>query len=344
MRESATIACNLVDSYWHPVCLKNEIPNNNDFIRFDVLDFELIVYNDNGHIVIFDNVCPHRGARFFLDDSGTEAIRCKYHGWGYANGKLNVANTKSFTQCDIGAADLNKFKVGFCGEFVFFAINPARSLEEQLGNRIYGSLMKISSQLGSRGDLNRYVFQSDWAVALENALEPYHIPLVHVDTLSTLRLTQGENVFLGENSIWSSHIGNEKMDKRLKSMKKYFSVDGAFEGYSSIFIFPFAMLSSTYGFSYSLQNFFPSLKNDQTFFTSRLYPALATESGYQEIVDTFTQSTARINRQIFDEDHQVCKRVSGRSWSSKPPKYFSDLEQKVLHFRKSCSKWASLLT
>jgi len=340
--ETISIANKLVSKYWHPICLKSEIFNNNDFMRFEILGFELIVYNDNGHIIVFDNLCPHRGARFFMDDAGKEPIRCKYHGWGYSNGRLNIANKKSFTRCDVTAADLNKFHVDFCGDFIFFAVDPIQSLKKQLGGRIYDSLAEISSQLSGCSDVNRYFFESAWAIALENALEPYHVPLIHVDTLAILQLTEGENFFLGNNSIWHSRIGNERLDKRLRSMKKYFSTGNALEGYSSIFIFPFSMLSSTYGFSYSLQNFFPSLQDNQTYFTSRLYSALAADSRYQEVVDAFIQSTAKMNRKIFEEDHQVCKRIPARTWTSKPPKYFSDLEEKVLHFRKSCSVWADI--
>lgn len=62
--DSVKIADDLVRSYWHPVAHISELANNRDFVLFEIQDFEVVVINDKGNFVAFDNLCPHRGARF----------------------------------------------------------------------------------------------------------------------------------------------------------------------------------------------------------------------------------------------------------------------------------------
>jgi phenylpropionate dioxygenase-like ring-hydroxylating dioxygenase large terminal subunit len=338
--KSRHIAPQLVKAYWHPLCLKSQVADDKDFVRFNVLDFEVVVFNDAGNLIAFDNRCPHRGTRFFTEDSGRQRILCPYHGWNYSAGQLRIPDAKSFVGCDIGKANLSFFKLAFCGDLVFFGIEPRATLIDQLGKDIYALIEQTTTHLQRAVDFNRYAFESDWPISLENALEPYHIPLVHRDTLATLKLGKGENVFFGENSIWYSPVENEKVARRLESLSKFFVPREAFSGYMSIFLYPFSMLSSTYGYSWSMQNFFPSTHADRTWFTSQLYPLSAASERYQEIVSTFMASTAQNNRAVFDEDHSICKRIPGDTWSWDAPRFHSSLEAKLLHFRASCAEWA----
>lgn len=339
--KSKQIAPALVNAYWHPLCLKSQVAGDKDFVRFNVLDFEIVVFNDAGNLIAFDNRCPHRGTRFFIEDVGNQRILCPYHGWSYSSGQLRIPDAKSFTGCDVGKAGLNFFKLAYCGELVFFAIEPRASLVDQLGKDIYALIEHMTPGLSGVSDFNRYEFESDWSISLENALEPYHIPLVHRDTLATLKLGRGENVFHGENSIWYAPVENEKVARRLESLSRFFAPRDAFLGYMSIFLYPFSMLSSTYGYSWSMQNFFPSSRDDRTWFTSQLFPLSAASARYEEIVSTFMTSTAENNRAVFDEDHSICKRIPGDTWTWDAPRYFSSTEAKLLHFRASCAEWAN---
>lgn len=337
--DSIKISDDLIRSYWHPVAHKSELANDRDFVRFDLKGFEVVIINDKGSFVAFDNLCPHRGARFFCEDFGNKFVKCLYHGWSYSHGKVNVAGKNTFQNCDIESATLNEFKLDACGDFLFFSVEPRMALREQLGSEVFDLLERVSGDIEFRSDFNRYPFQCDWTIALENALEPYHIPLIHTATLATLQLGVGVNEFYGENSIWYSPIENEKVEKRLNSLNRFYAATDAYPGYMSIFIFPFSMISSTFGYSYSLQSFFPSTSTESTFFTSRLYPTRNSDPRYREMTSAFVQSSAEVNRRIFDEDHQICKRIPSRTWSTSAPRFRSTLEQKILHFRRSCASW-----
>ncbi|MGB8399278.1 aromatic ring-hydroxylating oxygenase subunit alpha [Bradyrhizobium sp.] len=324
----------LRDSFWHLVAHKSELPKSRDYTRLRWLDDDLVIFRDGADVIAFDNRCPHRGSRFFVNDAGNRPAVCPYHGWSYSAGKMHVTDPSVLTRCSPGDIRLNKYQVEWCGDFLFVGISPKESLRDQLGAAA-GLLERISRRIVERVDVNQYVYECDWRVAIENALEPYHVPLIHPSSLGLLKLDKGRNEFIGINSVWYAEVGNARMAKQLAGVSRLFSMDYQYNGYISIFLFPFSMLSSTYGFSYSLQHFFPSATPSATWFSSRLLAVSRQEGVPWESVESFFASTAKINRQVFEEDREICRNVHANAWSSSPPLFYADLEEKVLHFRES---------
>lgn len=317
---------------------RRELPSNGDFIKFKTPLGDVVIFNDNGELIAFDNRCAHRGAIIYSADYGNQPNSCRYHGWTFKNGHLIIPNQEQFSGCDLAGADLRRYDLDWCGDFLFLGINPIQSLYEQLDG-VATYIENISFNIESRLDLNAYEYQCYWPLALENALEPYHIDMVHPETLATLKLENGVNEFYGVNSIWKSPIGNLRVNKQLSSLKRFFNIDYQFEGYMSIFIFPFAMISSTYGFSYSIQNFFPAaLSMDRTNFMSRLLIAPPKGDSQKRIIAPFLASSARVNRAVFEEDHEICKVMPADAWSPNPLRYISKQEEKIAHFRDSCRR------
>ena len=97
--ESVKISDDLIASYWHPVAHKTELANDRDFVRFNIKDFEVVIINDKGNYVAFDNLCLYCGVCFFTEDFGNQIVKCLYHGWSYSRGKVNVAGIKTFQGC-----------------------------------------------------------------------------------------------------------------------------------------------------------------------------------------------------------------------------------------------------
>ncbi|ABE32838.1 ring hydroxylating alpha subunit family protein [Paraburkholderia xenovorans LB400] len=326
----------LFEQYWHLGCHRRELANDGDFVKFDGVLGEVVLFNDNGEIVAFDNTCPHRGARIYSDAHGNRPATCSYHGWTYKHGTIIVPEKERFKSCELDRARFNTFQVDWCGDFVFFAIKPRSGLYEQLG-RTAELLENISFNVDQRLDLNRYNYECYWPLAVENALEPYHIAAVHSETLATLELGDGENVFDEMNSIWYAPLGNTRLANQLARLRKLFNIDYQYGGYMSIYIFPFTMISSTYGYSYSLQNFFPAAQGQGlTHFTSRLYASNTLNDNAARMLDTFFESTVRMNRKVFEEDHEICKLLPKESWSTNALRFPSDAEVKIDHFRQSC--------
>jgi phenylpropionate dioxygenase-like ring-hydroxylating dioxygenase large terminal subunit len=323
-------------NYWHLISHKNELSNDGDFIKFDTPIGDVVLFNDMGNLVAFDNKCPHRGAKIYTADSGNQIASCKYHRWAYRNSKIIVPDKHRFVGCDIDNVDLNKYQIAWCGDFIFLGISPYFELSHQLGN-VFEILKKISFSINRRRDLNRYDFKCYWAIASENALEPYHVPFVHPKTLGILDLEEGEDLFDTLNSIWFAPIGNLKLKKQLSSMRNFFDISYQYEGFMALYLFPFTLLNSTFGYSYGLHHFFPSTESEnKTNFTSRIFSSKLSKPEFSEFLDSFFESYAMSVRKVFDEDHEICKLIPRESWSMEPLKYPSELEEKINHFRQMC--------
>jgi phenylpropionate dioxygenase-like ring-hydroxylating dioxygenase large terminal subunit len=326
----------LFKKYWHMVCHRNELPNDGDFLRFKTPIGDVVIFNDAGDYVAFDNRCAHRGALIYLTDFGNQANTCRYHGWSFKAGKLIIPVAEQFKDCSIDKADLNRYKLDWCGDFLFVGIDPQNDLYEQLDG-VAEYLENISFNISGRLDASAYEYECAWPLALENALEPYHIGMVHPDTLANLKLEDGVNTFYGSNSVWQAPVGDIRLKKQLARLGSFFNIDYGYEGYMSIFMFPFTMISSTYGYSYSLQNFFPhQTRHDLTNFMSRLLTCHVKDERSQKIVQPFFDSSAKVNRMVFEEDHSICKLIPADSWSSEPLKFISKQEVKIAHFRDLC--------
>jgi phenylpropionate dioxygenase-like ring-hydroxylating dioxygenase large terminal subunit len=66
----------LFQKYWHMVCHRNELPDDGDFLRFKTPIGDVVVFNDGGDYVAFNNRCAHRGALIYLADFGNQANTC----------------------------------------------------------------------------------------------------------------------------------------------------------------------------------------------------------------------------------------------------------------------------
>jgi len=324
----------LIKEYWHLICHRQELPSPGDYFKFSTAVGDIVVFNDGADLVAFDNHCPHRGAIMFDGAHGNQPATCKYHGWTWSAGRVIVPHPEAFAGCDVGKAQLFRFKLDWCGDFVFVAMEPRLSLYEQLGG-VAEILENISFNVSSLMDVNQYPYECGWQIAVENALEPYHISMVHPTTLASLELEEGQNEFFGLNSVWYAPIANKSLHRKLERLKRFFFVDFAYDGYMSIYLFPFVMISSTFGYSYSVQHFFPT-QDGATLFSSRLLRAHLADAKSEQLLGSFFDSTAQMNRKVFEEDHEICRRVPSRTWSPAPLKFPAKSEVKIDHFRLSC--------
>lgn len=84
----------------------------------------------------------------------------------------------------------------------------------------------------------------------------------------------------------------------------------------SIFTLPFAMISSTFGYSYSVQKFSPSGSNlDRTSFMSRLFVSYPKADVERKIITPFFESPVGVNEIVINENHEICKLMPRDSWA-----------------------------
>lgn len=321
----------LARTCWHMVAHRSELAHDRDFVRLEWLLGDLVLYNDKGDVIAFDNVCPHRGARFFAEGQGNAPAVCPYHGWGYRGGKLRIPRPDTFPACKLARIDLNRFHLAWCGDFAFIAVAPSLSLPEQLGG-LAPLLAGMSATIDRPRDRDGYTYEAPWRIAVENALEPDHVAMVHADTLDTLGLEALQNTVHGANSVLHATVGAPRMARRLARLGRFFpQVDAP--GYTAIFVYPFAFLTTTFGYTFAMQNFMPA-RNGQTHFTTRLFSA-GVAPGAEALTDPFFASAAAMNRVVFAEDHAICRRVDPEFPLDGPDRLLSSSEVAVAHFRHS---------
>ena len=342
MSDMSPVDLHLARSCWHLVAHRCELAQDRDFIRLPWLLGDLVLYNDKQTIIAFDNTCPHRGARFFLEDHGNAPALCPYHGWSYRGGQMRVPHPETYNACDLASVRLTEFSTAWCGDFLFVALAPGMDLSTQLGET--GPLLaKLSRDIDRRLDFNSHLQDCSWRVAVENALEPDHVHMVHAETLGLLQLGPGSNNFHDRNSILRAPIGNPRTARMLASMRRFFDLQAAEENYTAIFIFPFTFVTSTYGYAYALQNFMPARTSGQTRFTSRLLTARLANEAARETTASFFASVAAVNRKVFAEDHAICRRINPDFPLDGPNQILSATEAKIGHFRESMAATARLV-
>jgi phenylpropionate dioxygenase-like ring-hydroxylating dioxygenase large terminal subunit len=321
------------EGYWHLLCHRSEVSKPRDFVLLEACGGEVVAFHDGKKVVVFDNLCPHRGARIFTSNIGNKAFLCPYHNWSYSNGRIFIADSSQFAHCADPKPDLHHYKTAWVGDFLFFAISPLNSVEEQLG--LAEPLVRnISTSIATRLDFSSYKYQSIWQIAVENALEPYHVSAIHPNSLAKLQLSHGNNEFLGLNSMWLSELGDHRTVSQLSRLLKLFELDYFHAGYLNLHLFPFSMVSSTFGVSYSIQNFFPDTVDNSSQFVSRLYQSKLKDGSKSKIIEPLMKSTADLNRQVFAEDNQICERIASRSWTNITPKYYANPDElRLVYFR-----------
>lgn len=327
----------LWDGNWHLLCHRSEVPGSGHYVRFEIFDEEVVAHHDGASVVVFDNRCPHRGARIFDGAQGKQRFVCAYHSWSWAKGRMFVPAKETFGDCDVVGAQLNQYRTEWVGDFLFVSKSPERSVSEQLVG-IEEIVAAISRSIGSRTDFNNYQYACNWKIAVENALDQYHVATIHAETLNRLKLLPAQDQYFGVNNVSRAGIGDERVEKRLRSLGRLFDIEFRPPGYIAVYIFPFTFLTSTFGYSYSLQQFYPSRNPDLTNFASRFYPARLAAKTSPDALQGFFDSSLTVNHQVFVEDGEICARLPTDSWSFDPPRYVSAGEDKVVHFRRSMTE------
>jgi phenylpropionate dioxygenase-like ring-hydroxylating dioxygenase large terminal subunit len=325
--ETFNLECKkLFDEYYHFGAHISELQNESDFYRIDAAGRNIVLWNDSGTIKAFENCCPHRGCRIIDKEEGCGKMICPYHGWTFHSGKVAIPSKNDFNQSDIENISLKYYSVEQCGNFIFFSPSPKQSLKDQLGD-FYNDVEKMSYSINSRVDKNPQSFDSNWKIGVENAIESYHVQMIHPESLQILNLDTNKIQYEKFNSFLFAPIQNEKVNKKLMKVKELFEGRYEYDGYFSLYIFPFSMISSTYGYSYGIQTFLPNspIKVD---FMSRTYSVTSN-------LDGFFDGVSSLNHQIFLEDATVCNLVQkGFSRAKKDINfiYADNAEQRIRYF------------
>jgi phenylpropionate dioxygenase-like ring-hydroxylating dioxygenase large terminal subunit len=189
---------------WHFVGSLDDLARDGDFITLDLFGRPLLIRRSAGRPRAFLNVCAHRHAKLTGDKSGRcERMRCQYHGWEYDDegAVCKVPDARSFLPIARGGEALKRLRADTCGKLIFVSLaEEGPGLAEALGEE---TRSLIEEGFGPRfhsiagWDIDH---AANWKVPIENSLESYHVPVVHLDTFARMPDAEEEHHALGERS------------------------------------------------------------------------------------------------------------------------------------------------
>ncbi len=331
---------------WIFAGLAIEISTADDFFLVDVAGRSIIVQNCSGDIRAFLNSCRHRHSRIHEAPSGNRKLTCPYHGWTYDDEGLpsGIPASDQFSVVQSNRQDyaLQRVELDQAGHFIFVRLEESGpSLADSLGHA-HPFLVKASVGLGAKMDEFRGSVSANWKVVIENALEGYHVPMVHRSTLGSI------NQFsLKPNDIKDhlpktnghSYMTNKANTDWLAKWRKFEAALGRwpfrFEHYVHQLIFPNLTITSFMGYSFHIQRFHPDSVG-QTTVHSRIYSVLCegqTEMG-ASIMRSVYEEGKRFTQKVFSEDRRICELVQlGLLDAGRPGVLASDAEKRIAHFQ-----------
>ena len=173
---------------WHAVAVRSDMPRDGDFLTFELFGRPLVLWNIEGKVRAFLNVCAHRHCTLTGAARGSsERLRCQYHGWEYRpDGRTaKIPDAGCFRPFDRDSARLHPFRAETAGELVFVSLaDDPPPLREYLGP-FYDFCVESFAppfRFAWRWDAH---YPANWKPPVENSLEAYHVACVHPKSFGT---------------------------------------------------------------------------------------------------------------------------------------------------------------
>lgn len=238
---------------WNFIGRADRIPNPGDYFAFEFVGVPVVVVRGrDGKVRAFANSCRHRGAKVMQGEGHCTVMSCPYHAWTYAIddgrliGAMEMDETAGFAKKDFGLVPL---RLELWGGFMFLNFDKdAAPLSDWLGDL---PEVLASYDLDNMVTTRRveYDLACNWKVYVENAMESYHVPTVHQQTLQKQKRdhnppipTKGE--YCG---LFTRHTGSRALLPGAKGFPYIRTLEGlANEGTYYVLINPSTMFGLTY--------------------------------------------------------------------------------------------------
>ena len=206
----------LLFNKWSGVAFSKDIPNNGDALPINFLGFPLLaVRNQEGEVVVFQNICRHRGMVLVDEKKNIRGtIRCPYHSWSYnLNGNLratpHVGGPGQNAHEDINKNELGLKKINSTVYLGVIFVNISGNAEpfEKVHRNLLSRWCEFDKPLFYSNTDSSFILDlhCNWKLAVENFCESYHLPWVHPELNIISKLEdhyniQKKNEFSGQGS------------------------------------------------------------------------------------------------------------------------------------------------
>ncbi|TJY66264.1 aromatic ring-hydroxylating dioxygenase subunit alpha [Arthrobacter sp. CAU 1506] len=186
---------NIFEKTWVWVAHESELPKPGSFKSTYVGRNAVIVTKDRkGAIHTLVNRCRHRGASVCEQRTGNaNGFTCPYHAWSYSlDGKLRGIPYPEGYEGVMNKEDmgLQKLRTESYRGLIFATFNQdAEPLEEFLGDVTLWADHFLKQGAGYPLKVigtQRFKFNGNWKIQLENTTDGYHFPIVHRSWMATV--------------------------------------------------------------------------------------------------------------------------------------------------------------
>ena len=286
---------------WVFVCAENTLSNKGDYYAFSLAGEPVVVIRgEDNQLRALSNVCRHRGT--LLNDAGIgnrKRFTCPYHAWSYDDtGKLVAIPHSGKIEIDKTKHCLPQFLISVWHGLLFVSLNlDVAPLSEKLAG-IEPYLKRFQYERFSYAITSKQEeWSANWKLAMENAMESYHLFRVHKETLE--KTTPTKSAYYVEGGADWSITGGKIIGARSKLWDWLRPTDSkVFENYLLISIPPSFVGIITYD-SWDWISVLPKNVEESWITSGGLYKSTPSE-GKPE--DEFVQA-------FFAEDKTICERV-----------------------------------
>ena len=192
---------------WVFVCMANELPEPGDYFAMTLAGEPIVIIRgDDGALRALSNICRHRGTAILDEGTGTveKYLTCPYHAWAYSKeGELKAIPYNETIAVERSDHRLPEYALESWNGLLFVNLdtNPRPLRERLAGIDEFLHLFEPQS-MNHAGASPTEVWRANWKLAMENAMESYHLFKVHEDTLERVSPTRNAYYIAG-SSEWS---------------------------------------------------------------------------------------------------------------------------------------------
>lgn len=181
---------------WCVVGIASELPEPGDVIPVDLAGWPLVIVRDEEHRVrVFHNICRHRAMRLVNEPGKLRGgFVCPWHAWRYAlDGRLLATprvggeNVHRQAGLDPHALGLVAVRSATWLDFVFVNIDGSAPPFDEHIAPLEGLLSDYDLSGLERAEQWSVEYPGNWKVAVEGAIEDYHLPVGHPQLVASTR-------------------------------------------------------------------------------------------------------------------------------------------------------------
>ncbi|MFM7014755.1 MAG: aromatic ring-hydroxylating oxygenase subunit alpha [Bacteroidota bacterium] len=323
---------------WLFSCLLYEVQNKNDYFVLDIGINSVIIYNNGKEILAFQNLCPHRFNRIFINNKGNSVLKCQFHSWSFD--KCGVIKNKNIAETDElrKKYSLKQYPIEIIGQFIFFNFNekPILTFKEQIQG-IEEDLLIISGILSSKIHEENNIHKVNWKFICENVVDKTHCLSLHKDTLVKIGycIEMEEDLFQDENSskITLPPVINEARIKRDRFLNKYLPRKLQNNNYQHLLHFPNLTIGIYEGLNITIGNILP-LKSSKTNYRLIYYNSKIEKLNDTSInlLNAMSDEVVNFGSKVFDEDKVILEQVQKGVREANHSGYVYDNELRIKWF------------